>query len=194
MKRSAWFGIHRSFSSGSRARRAAAKTNSARPCMWLSPPKAKTSPDWSTGLSGGWWTLPKQLYVCLCVYVYAYAYIYNMISYACMYMYLYVFIYLYIYIYIYIYSYIYYLYLFLYLYLCLYLYLYIYIMYIYIYPPTPAISRGSASEERQTVHGTATLFSGCQKTSPKSILDCFWTIAWRFLTMFCCAREGKTSY
>ena len=35
-----------------------------------------------------------------------------------------------------------------------------------IYPPTQTISRGSASEERQTEHGLATLLSSCRRTLP----------------------------
>ena len=85
-----------------------------------------------------------------------------------MFLFIYILIFTFIFIYIYILSIIIYMYFSIYIsiYISLYIYICMYIMYIYIYPPTPAISRGSASEERQTVHGTATLFSGCQKTSP----------------------------
>ena len=50
--------------------------------------------------------------------------------------------------------------------LCVYGCVCVYVYIVSVYPPTPALSRGGASEERQTVRGPATLFNGCRKTSP----------------------------
>lgn len=64
-----------------------------------------------------------------------------------------------------------------------------------IYPPTQTISRGSASEERQTEHGPATLLSSCRRTLPMhchvSGLHC---LAWCFGVADCMLEAWEVHF